>query len=812
MPVLNTGLATPARGFTIDYSCRFDGTTAYFSRTPASAGNLKTYTCSVWVKRGNVTGYEYMFGAYDASASQIATLNFDIGEYINWHTGGASNYRWYTTAQYRDPSAWYHIVFSCDTSTAGGRAVADMQRIYVNGEVVTVSHDRANPIADYEGLFNADTLHTIGRNAGASDAFVTGTMAEVHWIDGTALTASDFGETGDYGEWKPKEVSGLTYGTNGYYLDFADSSALGNDVSGNNNDWTANNLDASDQMLDTPTNNFATWNPLSGSSSYVKTEGNLGIAYGGAGWLGTLESTLGMTSGKWYWEVNILIGDPSSSERVMLGIANPEHASFASNHIGNTSGSYSLYNLNGEWFSGTSSSSGSYGTYTDGDIMQFAYNADTGTLWIGKDNTWLNSATEGEIEAGTTTNSFVTGLTGTWLAGLTVRDNSSVISNFGQDSSFAGDKTAQGNADGNGYGDFYYTPPSGFLALCTANLDTPAVTPSEHFNTVLYTGNNTADTGITGVGFQPDWTYIKSRSSAGSSNIYDAVRTVSAGGLTSNSAAAEYYSSDQFTSFDSDGFTLPADTAGYSNVNTRTYVAWNWKANGSGSANTEGSRTATVSANVDAGFSIVGFEGESGGTVGHGLSKAPEIVIMKNRDATDDWNVRYGLQDGTSDYMKLSGREGKTDSAIALPSATLINLGTAASEGGQSGEDYIAYCFHSVEGFSKCGVYTGNNSTDGTFAYTGFRPAWIMIKRTHSWAGDWHIHDTKRNTYNLDLNYLLANEAESEATSTNYSIDILSNGFKCRSDHAEVNDLDGGTNYYIYLAFAETPFKYSNAR
>ena len=812
MAVLNTGLATPATGdFTIDYSCRFDGTSSYFSRTPASAGNLKTYTCSVWVKRGNVTGYEYMFGAYDASASQIATLNFDIGEYINWHTGGASNYRWYTTPMYRDPSAWMHLVFSCDTSTAGGRAVADMQRIYVNGEVVTVSHDRANPIADYEGLFNADTLHTIGRNAGASDAFVTGTMAEVHWIDGTALTASDFGETGDYGEWKPKEVSGLTYGTNGYYLDFADSSALGNDVSGNNNDWTANNLDASDQMLDTPTNNFATWNPLSGSSSYVKTEGNLGIAYGGAGWLGTLESTLGMTSGKWYWEVNILIGDPSSSERVMLGIANPEHASFASNHIGNTSGSYSLYNLNGEWFSGTSSSSGSYGTYTDGDIMQFAYNADTGTLWIGKDNTWLNSATEGEIEAGTTTNSFVTGLTGTWLAGLTVRDNSSVISNFGQDSSFAGDKTAQGNADGNGYGDFYYTPPSGFLALCTANLDTPAVTPSEHFNTVLYTGNNTADTAITGVGFQPDWTYIKSRSSAGSSNVYDAVRTVSAGGITTNSTAAEYYSSDQFTSFDSDGFTLPADTAGYSNVNTRTYVAWNWKANGSGSANTDGdmAETVTVSANTDAGFSIVTYTGDgANATVGHGLSKAPEMVIVKCRSNSGDWAV-YRTDQGAANNLRMH-----SDAAVYSAStmwnstastATVFSIGT---NGDVNTDDrtYVAYAFHSVEGYSKVGSYTGNGDVDGTFVYLGFRPAWVMIKNADD-TSDWVMYDNKRDTYNAVGQVLYADSAGDESD-TRPRADLLSNGFKLRS--ATEPNWDEDT--IIYLAFAETPFKYSNAR
>ena len=173
----STAIPSGASDFTIPYSCRFDGTSAYFNRTPAGAGNRKTYTCSFWYKRGNVTGYEYMFSAYDASASQIAVMSFDVSEYLHHDLGGASNYRWYTTPVYRDPSAWMHIVFSCDTSTAGGRATTDMQRIYVNGVLVTDKGSTVNPAADYEGLFNDDTLHTIGRNAGASNAFVTGTMA-----------------------------------------------------------------------------------------------------------------------------------------------------------------------------------------------------------------------------------------------------------------------------------------------------------------------------------------------------------------------------------------------------------------------------------------------------------------------------------------------------------------------------------------------------------------------------------------------------------------------------------------------------------
>ena len=804
MAVLNTGLAkTSAGDFTIDYSCRFNGTTSYFSRTPASAGNLKTYTCSVWVKRGNVTGYEYMFSAYDAGASQIAVLSFDINEYLHWHLGGASNYRFYTTPQYRDPSAWYHIVFSCDTSTAGGRATTDMQRIYVNNVLVTDKGSTVDPVADYEGLFNDDTLHTIGRNAGASDAFVTGTMAEIHFIDGTALTPSSFGETGDYGEWKPIEVTGLTYGTNGYYLDFADSAALGNDVSGNNNDWTANNIDASDQMLDTPTNNFCTLNPLRNYSAMGTndgiSEGNLKVS-DTTNWINR-GATFGVSSGKWYWEIFCETCDANAA----IGIVDTSTGGYTNNSsaIKDSPNDGYGYCADGRK-KGTGVAYTSYGdSYTTDDIISVALDMDAGTIKFYKNDTVQDSGTAA-----------FTGITGTYEAWVEEgtsggSPHSDFIFNFGQDSSFAGTKTAQGNQDGNSIGDFYYTPPTDFLALCTANLPDVAVTPSEHFNTVLYTGDGSGSgsQAITGVGFQPDLVWLKSRSQNWSHSLINAISGASVR-LRSQSTGIEQDITGQFA-FGADGFTV-TDGGNSLNNSPNTYVAWNWKANGSGSANNAGDLDATVSANTDAGFSIVKYVGNNvdGATVAHGLSKAPEMIILKTLETVKEWAVGHDGMTWDS-YQILSGSMAMQTSDYAFdqvaPTSTLFSVG--AEDFNYDTEDHIAYCFHSVDGFSKVGTYEGNNSTDGTFVYTGFRPAYVMVKNIDN-TGDWTIVDTAREPVNVSKKILRANVDNTEYDNAVNAIDILSNGFKLRNADNDMNDADT----YIYLAFAETPFKYSNAR
>jgi len=267
---------------------------------------------------------------------------------------------------------------------------------------------------------------------------------------------------------------------------------------------------------------------------------------------------------------------------------------------------------------------------------------------------------------------------------------------------------------------------------------------------------------------------------------------------------------------DTDGFTLGDSQAGQGDVNYTdggTYVAWNWKAGGSGSSNTDGSITSTVSANQDAGFSIVSYtgNGSDGATIGHGLSKAPEMVIFKDRDASVNWAVMgypthpaYST-DGNMLFLNLTEAQGNSESNEISLGASTITLVDSGPLLGTSGNDYIAYCFHSVEGFSRCGKYEGNGSTDGVYVHLGFRPMWIMIKRT-STTSDWAILDSARG-FNSEWEQLSANESDAEGGFDD-RIDFVSNGFKTRASSFP----NGSSVEFIYLAFAEQPFKHTNAK
>lgn len=336
--------------------------------------------------------------------------------------------------------------------------------------------------------------------------------------------------------------------------------------------------------------------------------------------------------------------------------------------------------------------------------------------------------------------------------------------------------------------------------------------PFEHFNVVTYTGNGTART-ISGVGFQPDFVWIKVRNTAGTHVLTDAVR----GGnkqLFSNLTNAEGTATNKVTGFTSDGFTLGADDGsgtGDANYNGNTYVAWCWKANGAGSSNTAGSITSTVSANTSAGFSVVTYTGNGtgGATIGHGLGVAPSMVIVKRRDFADDWSCYHTSLGGTK-YIDLNSTAAAGTSIVLWnntnPSSTVVTLGTSNRINGSSAT-YVAYCFAEVAGYSKFGSYTGNGSTDGTMVVTGFRPKFVMVKRTDAVYG-WFIEDSARDTYNEQNKHLRAEVSDAEV-SGGWKLDTLSNGFKLRESGNAVN-ASGGT--YIYMAFAENPYKYSLAR
>jgi hypothetical protein len=323
--------------------------------------------------------------------------------------------------------------------------------------------------------------------------------------------------------------------------------------------------------------------------------------------------------------------------------------------------------------------------------------------------------------------------------------------------------------------------------------------PSDHFNTVLYTGNGTSQS-ITGIEFAPKFTWIKDRTSAGTAHIlFDIIRGATYR-LNSNTTNSEFSIVQSLTAFNSDGFSVGS----YSEANTsgNSFVSWNWRGSDSSAvSNTSGSITSTVSANTTSGFSIVSWTADGGNatTVGHGLGSTPKIVIYKDR-GSGTWYVLYTFVDGSQDYLVLNG----TNASAGLDSAT---YGTATSTtisniGFTNGNNMIAYCFADVKGYSKMGSYTGNGSTDGTFVYTGFKPAWIMIKKSSASGSGWMIFDTKRNPTNDGATLRLpANTTDSE--STDHILDILSNGFKIRDSDATLNT-SGAT--FIYMAFAEQPF------
>ena len=572
--------------------------------------------------------------------------------------------------------------------------------------------------------------------------------------------------------------------------DFSEG-GLGADHSGNYNYFTPTNLTASDMMEDNPLNNFCTLNPLhwgirNAADSVPLSEGNL--KFTGSDTIstyGTWYATFQPSAGSYYFEM------------VPTAIGSAEKQSQYINVGGKA------FKANGE------SSSGAYGTaWAAGDVIGVAVS--TAGVWYSLNGTWQNSGdpVAGTNSAGVPSYPF-TILTGDGSA--TTNSSLSGVLNFGQDSSFAGERTAQGNQDGNNKGDFFYAPPSGFLALCTDNLAAPSIAlPNEHFDTTLVSGNGAARS-ITGLSFQPDFLWGKSRTNTLNHYLTDSVRGINKQ-LYSDTYTSENSATDIYTAFNSDGFSLGS---GDMNLSGQNYVHWAWKGGGTAASNSDGSITSSVSANTTAGFSVVGWTGTgSNATVGHGLSQAPELVINKSRPgntSTYQWAVQSSLWVSASDtnmlYLNANAAQADDTNVFqAAPTASVFSPQGGAWGGIGATEDYIAYCFHSVEGYSKIGTYTGNAGTDGTFVYTGFRPAYVMWKSTTA-SENWQIKDNKRIGFN-DANYsLFANTNGIDYTTA--QADLLSNGFKLRNSGGGSN---GSGEVLIYIAIAESPFKTSNAR
>ena len=808
-------------GYQISRSVRLrSSASAYFNRTPASAGNRKTWTWSGWVKRGALptSGYYSIFGA-DSGSGQSFYVAFDNStQQLEIGQGATVNRK--TTQVFRDPSAWYHLVVQSDTTQA---TASNRLRVYVNGLQVTAFATSNDPSLNGDWALNNNVAHTIGAditNIGARN-FFDGYLTEINFIDGQALTPSSFGETDTLtGVWKPKKYAG-TYGTNGFYLNFSDNSnntatTIGKDYSGNGNNWTPNNISVTagvtyDSMLDVPTlyadggngrGNYATWNPLGdsvGNAPITLSNANLTATNGAASYLGALGTIALPSSGKYYWEGQ-LTSTSSGSNIWTFGIA-PSNIPLTGNQT-NFSGSSSWYIGSNEQIQpngvATSAVAG-----TTSDVYQICFDAATGNVFLGKNNTFYSST-------GAATGNPATGANPSRT--LTAGDFGLIPWTFGY---------AIGGNVNFGQRPFTYTPPTGFVALNTQNLPTPTISNGANYMAAtLYTGNNTGQTitnTVNSASFQPDFLWIKVRSNTYGHSLADSVRGVSAS-LESNSTAAEVTNSE-LTSFNSNGFTLGATGSLARNVSGQTYVAWQWKAGGTAVSNTSGSITSTVSVGATQGFSVVTYTGNgtNGATFGHGLGVAPSMVIGRCRSTTEDWPV-YHVSLSAGNNLRLNSTQAQftysstTSGGIASASSTIVTTGQGVTTNGSmnaSGATYVAYCFAPVAGYSAFGKYTGNGSADGPFVYCGFRPRFVMLKNISLADTAWIIYDNQRNGFNETEQVLNPNSSIAETTYTTTGVDMLSNGFKLRGT-SSWHGSSGQT--VIFAAFAENPTKFSLAR
>jgi len=699
-----------------------------------------------------------------------------------------------TTQLFRDTSSWFHLVVAFNTTLATS---SDRIKVYINGSQVTAFSTTNYPALNDDTGVTDTRAHQIGSEWNVTD-FLSSYLSEIHLIDGQALTPSSFGETDSItGRWKAKAYSG-TYGTNGFYLKFADNSGttsttLGKDSSPNGNNWTPNNFSvtagtSNDSLVDSPTNygsdtglggevrgNYPVFNSVSKNSSVTISDGGLRAAFTNNRFQSV---TIPIpTTGKWYAEFTALNGSSTYS----IGIGDIAQNADSSYSLLSSSPAISYINNGNKNVNGTVNAGGA--TYTTNDIIGVAVDSGSSSVSFYKNNS-LQFTVSGS--------SFST-YAGRWVFG-------------GDASAFSEVLVFNG-----GQRPFAYTAPTGFKALCTTNLPTPTIKkPSTAMDVVTYTGTGSALTPTSSLGFSPDLVWLKSRSAATDHTLYDTVRGTQ-NRLESNTTDAEVTSDSGVTAFNSNGFTL--GTLSQANTNTATYVAWAWDAGSSSVTNTTGSITSTVRANPQNGVSVVGYTGNgtAGATVGHGLGVSPSMIITKKRSTatSSQWTVGFSAL-GWNRYILLnSTAAAATDSNVwnSAPTSSVFYLGNDIWNN-QSGETTIAYCFAEIEGFSKFGSYTGNSSADGPFVWCGFRPRFVLTKNSSSGGAgyDWVIWDAERNPSNQTAKVVFPDLANAEEETTTI-IDILSSGFKLRNSGATTN---AGT--MIFAAFAEAPFKYARAR
>ena len=907
-----------APAFSLEKSVRLnDGDDAYLSKTIASAGNRKTWTLSCWFKLGNPhTSYQNIFSNLVGNTNGFyAYFGSDI-LYINDYnlTGGVGLN---TTRVFRDKLAWYHLVIRYDTTQVNA---TDRTKVYING--VQEPMLGYYPNQNVDGWWNNAQLAHIGRQSDNVPNYnFDGYLADIHFIDGQSLGPTEFGEFDGNNVWQAKQFTG-TYGNNGYHLlDFANESGVGDDSSGNNNDWTPYNINDSsgtaygetvsavhyistgsdishvlnanltdhvrvatsnygntyytvtfsnpipinssvkcrvlcptgasgmfririndttntilpdnntisdltlnlggatslskldfrtyngtqyganlyyievdgniiyadsvlaetDVFRDVPTNgtqsdtgaggevsgNYATLNPsILGtyiSSRTTLSNGNLKFVNSN---YATLPSTIAMSSGKWYCE-GTLDAAASAQNQAWAGLLRTNAPNDAYEYFTGNSPEKGVH----YWGDSTGlNRTQSYGIAynTPGTVIGIAFDADAGSCTWYVNGSSQGSSTYNIVQGEEYFFSFGAYVNGAWTVNFGARP-------------------------------FAYSAPSGYKALCTTNLPDPTIADgSDYFETVTWTGTGASKSLTTG--FSPDFIWLKNRTISSNNRIFDTVRGVG-NMLHTNTNDSDQNDTNNLTSFDSSGFTVGtnSNTNGLGNA----IVAWNWDAGSSTVSNTDGSVTSSVRANPSAGFSIVSWTSSNANgnydTIGHGLNALPGLVITKRRTVADQWYSAHGFD--LTQFAKLNTTDAFSSAGTAWGNghtSSVISLRVGNFCG--PSENLIAYCWAPVEGYSSFGSYQGNGSSDGAMIVTGFRPAFLMLKRADGIAA-WYMYDYKRDGYNAGNKLLYANYPNAEA---NNSIpDLLSNGFKIRTTGAVAN-ASGGT--YTYVAFAENPF------
>ena len=578
-------------------------------------------------------------------------------------------------------------------------------------------------------------------------------------------------------------ASGSTY----IYMAFKDTReyAYWLDDSGNNNDWQPNGgITTESTVTDTPTpyadgGNYAVLNPLSLTSAGGSLSGGNLTLQTTTGTPHVIATATMAIKTKSYCEFTIASSLGSAVGPMVIDLNQPSTSS--SNAV--------LYIASGTVY--TPDANTGYPSFTNGDTIGIAYDPDTKNVWFSKNNTWIS----GDPVAGT--GGFTNSVFGSNVTFAFDDETSSyaatVHANFGQRP-------------------FAYTPPTGFKALHTGNLpDSSIVDGSKYFDVNAYAGSSSAQSIVNSGEMQPDFVWIKSRSDTSWHNLFDSVRGIDKQ-LYSNATNSETTDANLITSLNSNGFSLYANRSDV-NANGISYVAWQWKANGTGVSNTDGSITSTVSANPTAGFSIVSYTGDGDATtatIGHGLGVKPAMIIIKNRDSGGniEWAVYHSSLGATAALNLQTTGAANTWSGWFNDTEPTTTVFTVKRQNWTSIR-HIAYCFAEVESYSKFGSYTGNGSADGPFVFTGFRPKYVLFKSSSLSGSSWGIKDGARFPVNVMTGYLFAESSGAEGTATSLDIDFLSNGFKFRGTSSDGNQ-SGAT--YIYMAFAENPFKNSLAR